>query len=115
MVSGIRVDWRRDFIRSYSLLANTHWPAQTRGTTVPRAEALGQSLSQRPQSRPRHQFGAPLTFILMAVTRSTGPVMTNVFPSRPANVLLVAAEPKEILRMLFPFGSNASTPSPLLM
>src|SRR5262245_2451790 len=63
----------------------------------------------------RYQLGAPLTFILIPVTLSTGPVMNKSLSSRPAKVLLVAAVPVGILRMLFPLGSKAITPSPLLI
>jgi len=63
----------------------------------------------------RHQLAAPLTFILMAVTLSTGPVINRILSFRPANVLLVAPVPVGILRMLFPLGSKAITPCPLLI
>ncbi len=63
----------------------------------------------------RYQLGAPLTFILIPVTLSTGPVMTKILSSRPAKVLLVAPPPVGIVRMLFPLGSKAITPSPLLI
>ena len=63
----------------------------------------------------RHQLAAPFTFILMAVTLSTGPVINKILSFRPANVLLVAPLPVGILRMLFPLGSKAITPCPLLI
>ena len=63
----------------------------------------------------RHQLAAPFTFILMAVTLSTGPVINKILSFRPANVLLVAPLPVGIFRMLFPLGSKAITPCPLLI
>jgi hypothetical protein len=62
-----------------------------------------------------YQLGAPLTFILIPVTLSTGPAMNKSLSSRPAKVLLVAPVPVGILRMLFPLGAKAITPSPLLI
>src|SRR5204863_10137903 len=50
--------------------------------------------------RQRHQLAAPFTFILMAVTLSTGPVTNKILLFRPANVLLVAPLPVGIFRML---------------
>ena len=49
--------------------------------------------------RAYHQLAAPFTFILIAVTLSTGPVMTKSLLFRPANVLLVAPVPVGIVRM----------------
>ena len=59
--------------------------------------------------------GTPLTFILIPVTRPTESVMNKSLSFRPAKVLLVAALPKGIIRMLFPLGSKAITPCPLLI
>ena len=59
-------------------------------------------------------FSTPLTFIRTEVTLSTGPVMNNNLLFLPAKTLLVPPG-AGIERTLFPLGSYAFTPDPLLI